>query len=266
MILIPNNIIYDLPIYDNLIDTGQDPFIPLFAPDDLIYLQFYLEDCEMGNIYHDDIKLYDSSNTEIALLGNLPSQTINKNWLTVKFRPTDYSISEGCFYITYKKNCNFSLRPSSNTFMVTTNLNGTKKVVAYSTCFALGFDWSVFRLSFRVPFARFNPEYDLISEDYLNSDQVNIKQYAERGKFWQVRTAPMDEGAHDCITAMLLCNTLLIDNVEFYFSKKDYSLADWDKDGQNILSTAQFQLRKQNDAPINSNCQDCNEENYYYYG
>jgi len=270
MILIPNQPISQLTTLDNAYNRpeGEDATYPTFLISDYIYVQWKLEDCGDTPSDPTDIQLYNDDDTLAYNLGTWSEQTTNKTWFTLKFKLTDLSLPEGCYYITWKE-CDglggFTDR-QSNVFSVKSTLYATKLVVASCDCYGFGFDWSAFVLSWRVPFAKFNPEYEIVTEDYLNADQTNIKHYAERGKFWSIRTGVMSEPEHDCLSLQILCDELLIDGVEYYFKDKNYDLTDWDRDGQTLTSCAEFKLHKQNDQVVNNNCQDCNDENYPYYG
>lgn len=266
-----NQPISELYVPDNSYSrTDEELFKIKFGLTDWIYIQFDASLCG-GPIAADDIVIYNETGKKEAEIGLLPTQTLNGTDFTIKFRFSDLELPSGCYYIQWKtcpSDDVFTTTPThrTNLFHVTSDLRATKLVTATCSCNGFGFDWSVFALSFRVGFAMFNPEYDIDMEDYLQSDMVNKKYYVERGKFYNCRTAAMGEQDHDAFSLMLLCEQVLIDGVEYYLWKKDYNLVDWQKAGQTLLSAAEFQLKKQGDVPVNNNCQDCDSENYYYYG
>ncbi len=246
--------------------TERTRFKTLFSPTQQMYIQWTLDgSARPGSAT--DVQIYNEDDVLVKDIGLWADQTENKNWFTIKFTWTGLGLPEGCYYIRWKQYPGAGGDTlQSATFNVTSNLDSCKLVTATADCYDLGFDWSVFALSWMVPFSRFNFDYDLTTRDYLDAENTNVKYYAERGKFWPVRTAAMDEAAHDCLTVMLLCDRVLIDGVEYYMSKKEYALPDLDKDGVVWESVGEFELRKQNDQPVNRNCKDCNEENYPYYG
>lgn len=254
-------------VQDNSFSADRERFYPKFSSTQQMYIQWTLDGTNAPAAAV-DIQIYDALTNVLAKnMGTWTDQTTNKNWFTLKFKWFQLGLPNGCYYIRWKERPNdVSNIFQSNTFFITDQLNACKLVTATCDCNGFGFDWTVFALSWYIPFGRFNFEYDLIFKNYLESDQTNNKYYAERGKFWQCRTLAMDESAHDSLSLMLLCSRFLVDGIEYYIEKKEYSLPDLDADGKVDQSVAEFQLHRQRNQPVNTNCKDCNNEIYPYYG
>ena len=268
MYLIPNQPIFEQPVQDNLIN-GLEKYYPIFGRTEYIYIQWLLGS-PYGNCLRPqnatDIRIFTETGIAVYDLGLYASQSVNKNWFTLKFKFSDLGLADGCYYLQWT-DCpggSTTVR-TSNPFTVITDTSRTKLITSTCDCYGHGFDWSTFVLQWRVPFAKFNPEYNMISFDDLDSNEVNEKYYAEREKFWSCVTTWMNEGAHDAMTVALLCDTFLVDTVEYYFDKKEYAMEN-DKEGKNDLFKASFQLKKQGTTTVNNNCQDCDAEIYPYYG
>lgn len=122
--------------------------------------------------------------------------------------------------------------------------------------YSLGFYFGgTFELKNRLNIKMVTPTYPKEVEEELFSDGSREMTFGQGEKYWTVKVAGddgVDEATHDNINAMLLCDTLLIDTVE-YFPKKDEYKPNHDRLGESKLSQSEFLVKKKNQTIFNRN-------------
>ena len=98
-----------------------------------------------------------------------------------------------------------------------------------------------FTLRQRLRLLQFNPTYPAKSEEYLYSNGNHVRTYAETGKFRTAWFDYVDEPTHDAIRVQLLCDTLTIDNKQYYCLAEDYE-PEWAQNGKQALAQSRVEL------------------------
>jgi len=163
-----------------------------------------------------------------------------------------------CCTLNYIDACNYDEVMESNCMEFRTEHDCTKLIVANNSCSAFGFDFSIFRLSQRIPFIKFNPLYPFRNEYITGSDGVLKRYYAEREKKYTAKVDYVDEPVHDCLSIQLLSDELMIDGTEYFCISKDYS-PDWATDGKMNVAQSKFEIEKVDNVVFNNSC--CNDSN-----
>ena len=114
-------------------------------------------------------------------------------------------------------------------------------VEAYADGYQLGFYFGattapVFRLIQRLRVLQFAPSYPIEGEEYLYSSGVWGRSFGQRGKVRTCHFDYVDEATHDTISAQMLCDVLLIDDVQFYAPTKEYK-PEWDDNKYNLAQS-----------------------------
>lgn len=194
---------------------------------------------------------------------NLPNFNPGVDPLVVRFQarytwgaPGTYSVSID--NASMEKLEPFSQNFVSNCIKITSALDCSKWVEATSDCEAFGFDFTAgFKLGLRVKMVRFNPAYPSRDNKYTKSSGLKQRTSAERDKRHEVKTDKMDEIAHDCMSAMLLSDTLLIDNEQYMLEEGEYQVI-WNRTGRFSTAPARFLLSKiTNPVVYNNSCGTC---------
>lgn len=130
---------------------------------------------------------------------------------------------------------------SLTVFRYDTAWNCSKVVEAYADGYQLGFYFGattapVFRLIQRLRVLQFAPSYPIEGEEYLYSSGVWGRSFGQRGKVRTCHFDYVDEATHDTISAQMLCDVLLIDDVQFYAPTKEYK-PEWEDNKYNLAQS-----------------------------
>ena len=131
-------------------------------------------------------------------------------------------------------------------------------VTAWCDGYNLGFYFGAiaspdFKLRQRLRVLQFAPRYPVEGEEYLYSDGIFGRSYAQRGK---IRTAwfdYVDEATHDCIATQLVCDKLLIEAVEHFAPVKDYE-PEWQENKYNLAQSKVDLIQVENETIFKRNC------------
>ena len=172
------------------------------------------------------------------------------------------NITSGCYKVTISDNYN------SENYLSYTNVNYTLaaqpcSVMMIASCAGSGFGFyfndtdpsaPTFTLRQRLRLLQFNPTYPAKSEDYLYSNGLMSRSFAQTGKVRLAWFDYVDEPAHDVIRVQLLCETLMIDTNYFYCLAEDYE-PEWKQNGQYNLAQSRVALMAVNEPTLfNKNC------------
>jgi hypothetical protein len=102
---------------------------------------------------------------------------------------------------------------------------------------------TIFKLTQRNRFIKFNPTYNIESEDARYTDGYRKYTYGEKEKFYDAKFDYCDETAHDAISTEILMDKFIIDGAQYFVKPEDYKPL-WDKDEGQNLAQARIQLRK----------------------
>lgn len=173
------------------------------------------------------------------------------------------NITSGCYKVTITDNYN------SEDYLSYTNVNYTIaaqpcSVMMIASCAGSGFGFyfnntdpsaPTFTLRQRLRLLQFNPTYPAKSEDYLYSNGLMSRSFAQTGKVRLAWFDYIDEPAHDVIRVQLLCETLMIDTNYFYCLAEDYE-PEWKQNGQYNLAQSRVALMAVNEPTLfNKSCQ-----------
>ena len=173
------------------------------------------------------------------------------------------NITSGCYKVTISDNYN------SENYLSYTNVNYTLaaqpcSVMMIASCAGSGFGFyfndtdpsaPTFTLRQRLRLLQFNPTYPAKSEDYLYSNGLMSRSFAQTGKVRLAWFDYVDEPAHDVIRVQLLCETLMIDTNYFYCLAEDYE-PEWKQNGQYNLAQSRVALMAVNEPTLfNKSCQ-----------
>lgn len=173
------------------------------------------------------------------------------------------NITSGCYKVTITDNYN------SEDYLSYTNVNYTLaaqpcSVMMIASCEGSGFGFyfndtdpsaPTFTLRQRLRLLQFNPTYPAKSEDYLYSNGLMSRSFAQTGKVRLAWFDYVDEPAHDVIRVQLLCETLMIDTNYFYCLAEDYE-PEWKQNGQYNLAQSRVALMAVNEPTLfNKSCQ-----------
>lgn len=168
-----------------------------------------------------------------------------------------------CFMVQVKLVCDVLDPPSVTTTTSDTVINYkethdcTKLFMAYSEGDALDFNFgyqgNMFRLYSRLRTLYFNPSYPIDAQDYEFSSGISQRIYATKKKKYELLFDYMDEYAHDVIALMIVCDTMIIDNVQYIADAKDYE-PEWAERGKRNLAQSIIELQKSDGILFNRNC------------
>jgi hypothetical protein len=99
-----------------------------------------------------------------------------------------------------------------------------------------------FTLGQRLRILQFNPVYPAVVNEYLYSNGNRTRSYAQSSKQRQAWFDYVDEATHDIIRLQMLCDTLTIDNVNFFCLAEDYE-PEWGENGKYNLAQSRVTLQ-----------------------
>jgi hypothetical protein len=99
-----------------------------------------------------------------------------------------------------------------------------------------------FTLGQRLRILQFNPVYPAVVNEYLYSNGNRTRSYAQSSKQRQAWFDYVDEVTHDIIRLQMLCDTLTIDNVNFFCLAEDYE-PEWGENGKYNLAQSRVTLQ-----------------------
>jgi len=173
------------------------------------------------------------------------------------------NITSGCYKVTISDNYN------SIDYLSYTNINYTLaaqpcSLMMITSCSGSGFGFyfndtdpaaPTFTLRQRLRVLQFNPTYPAKTEDYLYSNGLMSRSFAQSGKIRIAWFDYVDEPTHDVIRIQLLCETLIIDTNYFYCMVEDYE-PEWKQNGQYNLAQSKVALRAVAEPTLfNKSCQ-----------
>ncbi len=216
--------------------------------------------------YAHTIKLLDQD-------GNVASETINDStdnpitytddyltwcadWSTIEsFDVPGTMIDSGCYYIRVLDAC-ASVNYDSTTlvsYLKTGTHDCTVMVEAECNDYGLGFNFTGdFKLYQRLAILRISPKYPTEQDTYLYSTGRHKRTFAQSQKIWTMWVRKIDEWAHDALRTQLICDTLLIDGVE-YFCPSDSYEPEWQENMNQNLAPVRIDLQKIQDVIFNKN-------------
>ncbi len=154
-------------------------------------------------------------------------------------------IFDPCNSTYYESNC-LSWQQSQD---CTTLLKGTcDSDFDLGFCFQQNADVHV-----RLRVLQFNPLYQQEEEDYLYSDGTRAITYSQSEKYKTFLFDYVDEVTHDTINAIINCDHVTFDGVEYYIKKGQYS-PDWNKDGRQKLAQSRIEGKIKDRTIFNKNC------------
>lgn len=98
-----------------------------------------------------------------------------------------------------------------------------------------------YTLGQRLRLLQFNPIYPNKSETYLYSNGQMTRTYGQTGKKREAWFDFVDEPTHDAIRVQLLCDTLTIDNKQYFCLVEDYE-PEWAQNGKQALAQSRVEL------------------------
>lgn len=143
----------------------------------------------------------------------------------------------------------------------------SKMVVANCCDNAFGFEFknSGFTLAQRISLIKFNPRYPVKQNQVVSSAGNNSRPYAERDKIIQLKTDYIDEITHDALSTQFICDTLLIDDIEYFWFDNEYKPT-WSNNGRLNVSMLQTELKKKEEAIIyKANCGNCVDDDDWQF-
>lgn len=203
-----------------------------------------------GSAYHYVPIQYLVASTEYAAFFNVNGLLGTSDNYTVLVSMTSTSSLAGGEYFEIT---DVSLSPASGTQWVSNCINIVSsfncekllKGVCTTGTTNLGFYWDgLFRLQQYVEFLSFNPTYPIDGRDYEYSTGERSVTYARREKYYDAETGYVDETTHDSVSAMILCDTFIVDGVSYFVKQDDYK-PDWQtKNGELLTSKGRMLIRK----------------------
>lgn len=203
-----------------------------------------------------------SSSNPLILDGDWVTWRVN-SLASVLSGGSPIALPYSCFRVQTKLVCDVLDPPEVTTTTSDTVINYkashdcTKLFMAYSEGdsldFRFGYQGNVFRLYSRLRTLYFNPSYPISSEDYEFSSGITSRIYATRKKKYELLFDYMDEYAHDVIGLMIICDTMIIDNVQYIADSKDYE-PEWAERGKRNLAQSIIELQKSDGISFNRNC------------
>jgi hypothetical protein len=206
---------------------------------------------------------YDSSSMDYPIVYWKDRAIWCFDWSGIETCDVPGNLTSGCYKVTITDNY------SSTDYLSYTNVNYTTgthacSLVVRASCNGTGFGFYFndtdlaspsFTLTQRLRVLQFNPTYPLKTEQYLFSDGMMNRTYAQTGKLRSVWFDYCDEATHDIIRIQLLCDTLIIDNNYFFCIAEDYE-PEWAQNGRYNLAQSRVVLMAQNEPTLfNKNCQ-----------
>jgi hypothetical protein len=173
------------------------------------------------------------------------------------------NITNGCYKVTISDNYN------SIDYLSYTNVNYTLaaqpcSLMMVASCSGSGFGFyfndtdpaaPTFTLRQRLRLLQFNPTYPAKTEDYLYSNGLMSRSFAQSGKVRLAWFDYVDEPTHDVIRIQLLCESLMIDTNYFYCVAEDYE-PEWKQNGQYNLAQSRVALMAVAEPTLfNKSCQ-----------
>jgi len=173
------------------------------------------------------------------------------------------NITNGCYKVTISDNYN------SIDYLSYTNVNYTLaaqpcSLMMIASCSGSGFGFyfndtdpsaPTFTLRQRLRLLQFNPTYPAKTEDYLYSNGLMSRSFAQSGKVRLAWFDYVDEPTHDVIRIQLLCESLMIDTNYFYCLAEDYE-PEWKQNGQYNLAQSRVALMAVAEPTLfNKSCQ-----------
>lgn len=134
----------------------------------------------------------------------------------------------------------------------------TQVVEGYSDGYAFGFYFGAttapfFKLTQRLRVLRFAPRYPSSGEEYLYSDGVFSRSFAQRGKIRTMWFDYVDEPTHDAISTTILCDVLTVNGNVCFCPVKDYE-PEWDEHRYNLAQSKVDVILVDEPAIFKRNC------------
>lgn len=209
-----------------------------------------------GTVTYFDCVEYDSSiAVNLTALDGTPyldlvtngSVTYEQDRITISVLCGDdaNAVQQGCYVLEITGTYPSAFDYVSNCIQVNETMTCGKKIEGYGDdgTRSFGFLWGAFRLTHRVEFLKFNPEYPIDSDDYEFSDGSRALTFAKREKYYTGRINYVDETIHDTISTQILCKTFTVDGERYFVKPQNYKPS-WEKDGNNNVAQANIELRK----------------------
>jgi hypothetical protein len=175
----------------------------------------------------------------------------NLNQLRDPTDEDDISLTSGCYKVQIQDCCGEVLGQYTSTNFINYNVLGwdcSRWVEGSNDGYAFGFFFSdpststQFTLGQRLRILQFNPVYPAVVNEYLYSNGNRTRSYAQSSKQRQAWFDYVDEVTHDIIRLQMLCDTLTIDNVNFFCLAEDYE-PEWGENGKYNLAQSRVTLQ-----------------------
>jgi len=175
----------------------------------------------------------------------------NLNQLRDPTDEDDISLTSGCYKVQIQDCCGEVLGQYTSTNFINYNVLGwdcSRWVEGSNDGYAFGFFFSdpststQFTLGQRLRILQFNPVYPAVVNEYLYSNGNRTRSYAQSSKQRQAWFDYVDEATHDIIRLQMLCDTLTIDNVNFFCLAEDYE-PEWGENGKYNLAQSRVTLQ-----------------------
>lgn len=173
------------------------------------------------------------------------------------------SLPYSCYRMQVKVVCDIADPPSVTTHTSDTVINYaatqpcTKMFMSYcegdALDFRFGYQGNMFRIYSRLRTLYFNPSYPIDAQDYEFSSGLSQRIYATKKKKYELLFDYCDEYAHDVIALMIVCDIMIIDNVQYIADSKDYE-PEWADRGKRNLAQSIIELQKSDGIIFNRNC------------
>lgn len=118
---------------------------------------------------------------------------------------------------------------------------------------SLGFYWDgIFKLRQRMLFTRYAPTFPTDGKSYVFSSGRRQITGAQREKYYDVLIEDVSDVQHSALSTQIICDTLLVDAVEYFVDPSDYK-PEWDKKKAYPLAEVRLQMMKQGTVIFNRN-------------
>ena len=165
-------------------------------------------------------------------------------------------LEEGCYKIGYYDSQDAAVVYSTNLISYsTTSFEKTKMLQGTCNGEALGFIFTNanFTLWQRLPIFRINPKYQVEADDYIDSLGVRSKSSVRKEKVKTFWVDYIDEVAHDCLSTIVVCDTVELDGEQIYFPVQDYE-PEWDASQKYNKAQVKLDVKLSPAALYNKNC------------
>ncbi len=136
----------------------------------------------------------------------------------------------------------------------------TKMIEAYCPDSDLGFQFddtlgaNYFKLSLRVACDLLHASYEQDQEDYIFSSGSSSLHFGQSTKYQSLFFNPIATYKHDVIALQKICDTFLIDSVEYFVKKGDYN-PEWNRNDATDLAPSRIPVKKKTETRFNTNCE-----------